>query len=65
VKKKHSFVRTADGGIIVTAKAKPIPEAEPVPHDAVPTELNVPEGFVAWKLDGFSRPLPVISEPFR
>jgi len=65
VNEKHAVVRTADGGIIVAAKAKPGTEAERVPYDAVPPELDLQDGFVPWKLDRFSRPLPVLSEPCR
>jgi len=65
VNEKYAVVRTADGGIIVAAKAKPGTEAERVPDDAVPPELDLQDGFVAWKLDRFSRPLPVLSEPGR
>jgi hypothetical protein len=55
---KHPIVRTEDGGVIVTARTKPVAEAERVANEAVPVELELPEGFVAWKLGRFSRPMP-------
>jgi hypothetical protein len=65
VNEKHQVVLTEDGGVIVAAKAKPAPEAERVPDEAVPAELELPEGFVTWKLGRFSRPMPILMEPFR